>query len=140
MGLIHLYVRMVKIEAKTNGMTVASSRDLGAGGGGSFGSLTGSVSDSMHGCPVLRRQDSKGGASCSCPEGKYMTRMQSACKPHSERLSLHVQILCHSEDITTHQICHQCLRNRMSSSPVSRSNLWEGRTFSLASATPTSSS
>lgn len=40
----------------------------------------------------------------------------------------------------TRQICHQCLRNRTCSSPVSRSNLWAGRvSLFLAIVTATSS-
>lgn len=38
-GLSHVYERMAKIEEKTTGMMDASSKDEGAGGGGSFGSL-----------------------------------------------------------------------------------------------------
>lgn len=38
-GLSHVYVRMAKIDEKTTGRTEASSKDAGAGGGGSLGNL-----------------------------------------------------------------------------------------------------
>ena len=38
-GFIHEYVRMDRNEATAMGMSFASSRDLGAGVGGSLGSL-----------------------------------------------------------------------------------------------------
>lgn len=38
-GFSHVYERIAKIDEKTTGMMDASSKDAGAGGGGSFGSL-----------------------------------------------------------------------------------------------------
>lgn len=38
-GLSHVYERIAKMDEKTTGMMDASSKEAGAGGGGSFGSL-----------------------------------------------------------------------------------------------------
>lgn len=38
-GLSHVYERIARKEERTTGMTDASSKDAGAGGGGSLGSL-----------------------------------------------------------------------------------------------------